>query len=296
MQQSFERPETIDRAEADRLLGLLRSTDPDVRDDVACTALCDLVSDPETDSRLVRRVVGRCAQALSGARAADDASILERSYACVVLNAVLAADLTRPFLSAGQWEAITDVIADWWRAEPDERGYDQELGWVHCLAHGADTILLASQSPHGDAPFRSECLVMIGEKLVSTTHVFDGYEDLRCALAFSAAVYGGCADNALARVSDLLRPASSPAPGTTPWAAQVNVTGFLSRLQALWTVGIAPCPPGFDGSVFRPPGVADAESLGWLAELLRQCDDFQVLARPGSGPMLKGAPAGKETR
>jgi hypothetical protein len=276
MPSSLEPQEHIELAETDLLLGLLRSADPAMRDDFAYTALADLVASKATEPGVVSHIVDACREALSVP--------LGRSYSCLVLNAVLEADLSQPMLSAGQWEAITGAIVRWWQAEPDERGYDPALGWVHCLAHGADTLLLACQSRHADPAFRADCLTIISRKLASTTRIFEGYEDVRCALAFSAAVFGGCGDDALALVSDVVRPVLSAAPGTPRWAAKVNLTSFLERLHLLWTVGISPYPAGFDHSVFAAPGVADGASLAWLTELLERSDDFGVLvktSRPG---------------
>lgn len=268
-----------EQAEVERLLRLLRSTDPATRDDFACSALSDLVASEEADVIVIRQIAGRCTQALRGPLLADDSSVLDRSYSCVVLNAVLEADLSRQFLSAVEWTSITEAILSWWSAETDNRGHDSSLGWVHCIAHGADTILLASQSQHSDPQFRSGCLERISRKLISTTRVFEGYEDLRCALAFSAAVFGGRTDDALVRAAEILHSVSSPRPGTPEWMAKVNVTNFLTRLYALWSVGISRYPPDFQRSVFRPPGLADKENLAWLTELLKQFDDFRILMR-----------------
>ncbi|NNG39004.1 DUF2785 domain-containing protein [Flexivirga sp. ID2601S] len=36
--------------------------------------------------------------------------------------------------------AWTDAVLAWWPAEQDLRGYDEQLGWVHAVAHGADAV------------------------------------------------------------------------------------------------------------------------------------------------------------
>ena len=49
------------------------------------------------------------------------------------------------------------------------------------------------------------------------------------------------------------------------WASDWWTPGNLARLRVLWTVGIAPCPPG---------------PLGWLAGILALSDDVGALAQP----------------
>lgn len=58
--------------------------------------------------------------------------IQARTFAPLILARIAA---------TGIWRASwTDQLLTWWVEEPDLRGYDEQLSWLHAVAHGADCI------------------------------------------------------------------------------------------------------------------------------------------------------------
>jgi hypothetical protein len=68
--------------------------------------------------------------------------IQARTFAALILGLVVrragAADVRR-------W---LHGFAAWYRAETDLRGWDDHLGWLHAIAHGADALGEFGRSPH----------------------------------------------------------------------------------------------------------------------------------------------------
>lgn len=58
------------------------------------------------------------------------------------------------------------AAADWYLNEPDTRGHDPHLGWLHAIAHGAD--LIATAVTHGGQPAEA-ALRILGQRTTATT-------------------------------------------------------------------------------------------------------------------------------
>jgi Protein of unknown function (DUF2785) len=65
--------------------------------------------------------------------------IRARTFAAMILAWVVLRDARTeelPVECVPGWQA---TFAAWWREETDLRGWDAQLGWLHAVAHGADT-------------------------------------------------------------------------------------------------------------------------------------------------------------
>ena len=123
---NFELPAGADRAAlAAELFQALADPDPRIRDGAAYTVLATWIQ---------RRVLAPELAWLGGA-AADrftDPAIQARTFAPLILAWVV---------QAGAFEeAWADAFERWYPAETDLRGYDEDLGWLHAVAHGADLL------------------------------------------------------------------------------------------------------------------------------------------------------------
>ncbi|MFF8380977.1 DUF2785 domain-containing protein [Streptomyces sp. NPDC015661] len=104
-----------------------------------------------------------------------DPEIQARTFAPLVLDMLV----TEGDLKA-EW---VDAFARWYPAEEDLRGYDEKLGWLHAVAHGADLLDRVGRHADGD-PVRM--LDLAAARLTAPTgHVLDQLEDDRLARAIA---------------------------------------------------------------------------------------------------------------
>lgn len=97
--------------------------DPGARE----TALGGVLRGAHDLDRKQRQALGN---QLVGLLSAPDAHT--RSFAAVPL-AYLASEMV--------WRSSwTEPFLSWWSEEPDQRGFDAQIGWVHAVAHGADVL------------------------------------------------------------------------------------------------------------------------------------------------------------
>ncbi|MEU5894249.1 DUF2785 domain-containing protein [Streptomyces sp. NPDC047461] len=116
----------------EELSAMLVSSDPKVRDDYAYTAAARWIREGRLDA--VLEVLGDRATTWF-----THAEIQARTFAPLILCSVLTRGDSVPGLvmkeAAERWYA---GFTAWCPAEQDTRGWDDSLGWLHAVAHGAD--------------------------------------------------------------------------------------------------------------------------------------------------------------
>lgn len=145
----------------------LADPDPGIRDGAAYSVLFTWIERGVIDGP--RRL------ALGDEMAArfDDPEIQARTFAPLVLDMLVSQGDFRP-----EW---VDALARWYPAEEDLRGHDEDLGWLHAVAHGADLLGVFGRHAEVD-PVRM--LELAAARLTApTAHVWDQLEDDRLARA-----------------------------------------------------------------------------------------------------------------
>lgn len=177
---------------------LLASTDPVLRDDVAFSAAERwIVRDRRLSPADLRTVLQMWKMNLDdGIGSAGDDRVFRRSFSALSLSLVAAADLSSPFLDAGEVQAFFDRMLDYFQRERDLRGFDPAHGWMHSVAHTSDALKFLARNPKLGAGADARLLAAVRVKLESHDAVFTWGENDRIALALHAAVRRPDADAA----------------------------------------------------------------------------------------------------
>ncbi|KNX37008.1 DUF2785 domain-containing protein [Luteipulveratus halotolerans] len=162
----------MDDETLDQLLTDLASPDPVVRDEKAYTQLAQAISDRELTQDQLKRVATTMRERLRH----DE--IQARTFGALVLAALV---------EAGEWDDAWFVeVRDWYLAETDLRGYDETLGWLHAVAHGADFF---GESAAADrVPGADVLQVLVTRCVTPTEYVWREQEEVRLAAAFAMAL------------------------------------------------------------------------------------------------------------
>ena len=228
----------------------LRSPDPRVRDDGAYSSLARRIPDGRADEHLA-------ALGDAGAALLADPAIQARSFGALLLALVVdrvntlassipdrenaAADV-RP-IDMVRWLA---VFLTWYSGEQDLRGHDETLGWLHAVAHGADTLGAFAGSHLLD---RSELLMLLdvaAERLhAPTAYHLTQQEDDRLGVAVLTILARGAVpvDDACAWIDRLASPWRDRSAGPTDVQLD-NTIRFARTLHLQLTLGIRVEPNG----------------------------------------------------
>jgi Protein of unknown function (DUF2785) len=161
------------------LLTMLRSAGPGERDEVACLAMVDRIGSGAEDGDLV-------ALGDEMALRLKDPEIQVRTFGALILAEVVERDMTTGGATAEAVLRWRDDFAAWYPAERDLRGWDERLGWLHAVAHGADALAVFGRSPRLG---RDDLLGLLGtgreRMLAETSYVFRDQEEDRLAYALA---------------------------------------------------------------------------------------------------------------
>lgn len=164
---------------AGELLDALCSPDPVRRDEQAYPVLSSWIVAGDLDGELT-------ALGDRAARLFSHDEIQARTFAALVLAALIHRDTAAGTLETSTVLRWRDGFADWWLAETDLRGWDEQLGWLHAAAHGADVIGEFGLSPRLNADHLAGLLDLACSRLLApTAQVFAHQEDDRIALALA---------------------------------------------------------------------------------------------------------------
>jgi hypothetical protein len=209
----------------DELCAMLAARDPAVRDDMAYPVLAMWTARGALDGHLAALGERMAARLVDG-------EVQARTFATMILGWVVLRDARTGELDAGAVPRWRDGFTTWWLGERDLRGWDPELGWLHAVAHGADTVRAFARSPRLDAGDLRGLLDTVVDRLRAD----DGYlyahgEDDRLAYALATALTRADLDEAgavgwLDRIEEALR-AGTPGPIPAWVSNTVRTLGFL---------------------------------------------------------------------
>lgn len=198
------------------LLDGLASPDPAIRDGWAAAELYSGI----TDGRFAgdhEQILEVCTARLR------DSAPWARSFAVLALG-WLAANGT---FDRASW----DVFRTWYTSEADTRGHDQQYGWIHAVAHGADYLAQVVEYGWVSA---DDALQVVSARMLGPGEVWLAHEDARLAraAAFALARCDETPEEAtlwLQPVLDELQAAPSMQV-TPPWVHNVSQTCALLHL------------------------------------------------------------------
>lgn len=258
----FEPPEGPALAElVAELVDALRSPDPALRDEQAYPVLTAWILAGHLDDQL-----NGLGEQVTGLLA--DPGIQARTFAALILAAIVHRDTAAAVLDTATLRRWSDRFADWWRAETDLRGWDDQLGWLHAVAHGADVIGELGLSPRLGAGDLAGLLDLACSRLLSpTSYLFAHQEDDRVALAMATVLARPelTAAAATGWLEAVRRDFAAAQPGPVP-AAAANTMRTLRSLYLMADRGFRP-DPGEDSTYLPPHRTEILAALGHVLNL-----------------------------
>lgn len=170
---------------AELVMGALRSTDGELRDDLGYTILAQWIVKkkrigPETLKELLKQAVaGKMLFHKIGEQDSD--SVFLRSFSSLLIALILYRDNQEYFLSREEFKQILLPITQYCTMEKDYRSFVVGKGWAHAPAHISDAMDECAQNRFATA---EDCLLLlqgIRTILYHAPRVFEAEEDERLA-------------------------------------------------------------------------------------------------------------------
>lgn len=106
-------------------------------------------------------------------------SVFTRSFSMLVIPLLFVRHRESPFLSKDQIHQIKEKVFYNVQEERDYRGYDEENGWAHAIAHAADALDDLAQCSELDKNDLLTILNLVYEKMTITDRIYSDGEDER---------------------------------------------------------------------------------------------------------------------
>ncbi|CAM3263207.1 DUF2785 domain-containing protein [Paenibacillus sp. FSL F4-0087] len=106
-------------------------------------------------------------------------SVFTRSFSMLVIPLLFMRHKESPFLSKEHIHQIKEIVFYNVHKERDYRGYDEEKGWAHAIAHAADALDELAQCSELDKNDLLTILDLVYEKMTITDRVYSDGEDER---------------------------------------------------------------------------------------------------------------------
>ena len=174
---------------ARELSGLLSSTDPELRDDLAYSILARWIHRDNLNANDLRKLADEWSANLKdGIGEAGTNTVLKRSFSALCLASIAERDAKASFLGAERYHGLVAAAIDYLRTERDLRGYDAKLGWIHATAHTSDLLQALAANSLLTANEETQILDAIAVRLASAPEVYTQGEQDRMAQAVLAVI------------------------------------------------------------------------------------------------------------
>ncbi len=109
----------------------------------------------------------------------NDDSVFTRSFSVLVICLILQRHRERAFLSENEFACVKNSLLNYFNDEKDLRGYVENFGWAHSVAHGADGFFEITLSKECNEELSINILDSVKNKLLNGYYIFCHEEDER---------------------------------------------------------------------------------------------------------------------
>jgi hypothetical protein len=107
---------------------------------------------------------------------APEGAGFERPFAALVLSEVARADRVEPYLTPARRAQMVDASIAYFVGIRDYRGFDNEEGWRHGVAHGSDVLLQLALNPALGKPELMRLRDAVATQIAPEDHVYEATE------------------------------------------------------------------------------------------------------------------------
>ena len=120
-----------------------------------------------------------------------DDSVLTRAFSVLLIPLLLIRHKHDPFLNEEDKKMVIDKVLAYFEQEKDYRGFIENKGWAHAVAHGADALDEIAKSEFVSYNELSEMLGLIKNKVSIEDYVYVNEEDERLVTAVISLISRG---------------------------------------------------------------------------------------------------------
>ncbi len=181
---SFKAPRLSPSTLTFQLLSCLHSPAPSVRDDIGYMGIATLIRSGQVEIKMLRKAFNQLMTDISANKANKEGVYIP--FAILALSEIVRADRISPFLTKQQRSDIIDTIDLHLKNLNDYRGFSDQDGWRHHVAHSADVLLqLSLNDMINEEQLRQMGQIILRSIRPNTVHFYHFNEPKRLARAMA---------------------------------------------------------------------------------------------------------------
>ncbi|OAB40260.1 DUF2785 domain-containing protein [Paenibacillus antarcticus] len=156
--------------------------DPELRDNLIYSTFAEWIDRGEFTEEQVRELLHICLDEqhlFYGIGENETDSVFTRTFSVLIVPLVMGKDRDQRFLSKEEVILIKKKLIAYMNLEQDYRGYVEEKGWAHAIAHVSDGLEAIAQSPFLEREDLIDILNAIQPKFLVNNYVYINKEDER---------------------------------------------------------------------------------------------------------------------
>lgn len=183
------------------MLENIGNRDPYIRDTLIYSGFCDLILNEKLTVEQVTNILQTCIDDQHlyyniHQREQNDA-VFVRSFSALVIDLVLYKDRNNRFLPQAIIMEALERSGNYLNLETDYRGYIEEKGWAHAVAHGSDLLAQVILHPLFDKLISFDQCLLTLKKCLVTEYAYIDDEDERMLLVIDCLITKGLSDEQL---------------------------------------------------------------------------------------------------
>lgn len=217
------------------LADCLSNPDPAIRDGIAYEGIFALLRGARVSDETKRTLLSHLSKMLSSDT--PDELGFSKPFAALALSEVARADRIKPYLTQIEREQLVETGVAYLSSVDDYRGFDEEQGWRHGVAHGADLVMQLALNENVGVSEHRLILSAIASQVApnDTFYIYSEPERLARPVIFIAARNSLTEEEWTAWFNSIVDPAplsawSDAYSSNAGLAKRHNTYGFLSTL------------------------------------------------------------------
>ena len=215
-----------------QLVSCLGHPDPAVRDGFAYERFVDALRNRTPDADTRRAVGSLLGEILAADGNATDPGF-EKPFAVLVLAEVARTDRIDPYLSPEERSALVKTGADYLSSVRDYRGFSEDEGWRHGVAHAADLMLQLSLNENISADDAAQMLAAIRSQILPANYHHYIYGEARrlARPVLFLAMGGHLSDQEWASWFETFKPDESDPAWQSPYMSRAGLANLHNTRQ-----------------------------------------------------------------
>ncbi|OKY25009.1 DUF2785 domain-containing protein [Thalassotalea sp. PP2-459] len=162
------------------LLNCLSHPDPKIRDEIVYQAYSTWLRNMALDADTINTLLLKLQTIL--ASKSKDPNGFEQPFAALVLSEVVRVDRITPYMSEQERQTVVDVSTRFMSNISDYRGFNQQEGWRHNVAHTADIFLQLALNKQVTKAQHQQLLTAIKQQIAPINAFYTFGEPRRLAM------------------------------------------------------------------------------------------------------------------